>query len=90
MEELWKTEYSIAEFLDPKNFKSYNELKTRLDRVLGLDGGAPKPDTTVEDVKEAPSIPTKEADSAPFGTSSESSEDEDSLSFFQKLADDDD
>lgn len=90
MEELWKTEYSIAEFLDPKNFKSYNELKVKLDRVLGLDGSAPKPNTTVEDVKEAPSIPTKEADSAPFDTSSESSEDEDSLSFFQKLADDDD
>jgi hypothetical protein len=80
MEAVWKSEYSIQEFLDPKNFKSYDELKAKLDKVLGLDGRAPKPDTTAEDVDEAPSIPTKEATAV-------ASDDDDSLSFFQKLAD---
>jgi len=35
LEALWQSEYSLKEFLDPKNFKSYDELKVRLTRVLG-------------------------------------------------------
>jgi len=38
LEKLWKSEYSLKDFLDPKHFKSYDELKTKLNRVLGLDG----------------------------------------------------
>ena len=38
LEALWKAEHSLQEFLDPSNFKSYNELQTKLNRVLGLDG----------------------------------------------------
>ena len=29
LEEIWNTQYSLVEFLDPKNFKSYEELQTR-------------------------------------------------------------
>ena len=39
MEEIWKTEHSLSEFTDPKNFKSYPELKEKLDRVLGIRTG---------------------------------------------------
>ena len=35
MEEIWKTEHSLEEFTDEKNFKTYAELKVKLDRVLG-------------------------------------------------------
>ena len=35
LEALWQSEYSLKEFLDPKNFKAYDELKIRLTRVLG-------------------------------------------------------
>ena len=35
MERVWGEEYSLSEFVDPKNFKTYDELKTRLDIVLG-------------------------------------------------------
>ena len=80
MEELWKSQFSLQDFVDPKNFKSYDDLKVKLDKVLGIDGGAPKPTTTVEDVDDAPEIPTKEAPAA-------SGDDDDGLSFFQKLAD---
>lgn len=31
--------HRLDEFLDVKNFKSYEELKTRMNKVLGLDGG---------------------------------------------------
>jgi hypothetical protein len=35
LEKLWQSEYSLKEFLDKKHFKSYDELKARLDKVLG-------------------------------------------------------
>lgn len=38
LEAIWKKEYSLKEFTDPKNFKPYEQLKTRLDKVLGFDG----------------------------------------------------
>ena len=40
--------YSLEEFVNPKNFKSYDELKKRLNRVLGL-GGSDKPALKVTD-----------------------------------------
>ncbi len=44
MEELWKTEHSLSEFTDPKNFKTYSELKEKLDRVLGITTGTAEKD----------------------------------------------
>lgn len=35
MERIWKSQHSLKAFLDPSNFKSYDELKARLDKVLG-------------------------------------------------------
>lgn len=37
LKELWLKEYSLAEFVAPKQFKSYEELKARLNEVLGVD-----------------------------------------------------
>ena len=34
IEEVWKSAYPLAEFTASTNFKSYEELKTRLDAVL--------------------------------------------------------
>ena len=34
MEKIWNTQYSLKDFTAPSNFKSYDELKTRLDAVL--------------------------------------------------------
>jgi hypothetical protein len=36
LEKVWKQEHSLQEIVDPKNFKSYDELKAKLHRVLGL------------------------------------------------------
>ena len=44
MEEVWKTEHSLSEFTDPKNFKPYTELKEKLDRVLGIQTGTAEKD----------------------------------------------
>jgi hypothetical protein len=35
LESLWKKQHSLKEFIEQKNFKSYEELKKRLDEVLG-------------------------------------------------------
>jgi hypothetical protein len=79
LEAIWKKEYSLKEFLDPSNFKSYDELKSRLDRVLGLDGAAPKPRTTVEQAKASP---VRKAET----TQAAVAEDDDDMAYFSKLA----
>ena len=64
LEALWKKEYSLKEFLDPKHFKSYDVLKAKLDKVLGLDGVAPVSKTKAEDFtpKTSPYLDDEELD----------------------------
>jgi hypothetical protein len=81
LEELWKKEYSLKEFGEKKQFKSYEQLKARLDKVLGVEGNsAPKSKAT-----DSASV-MKEDDDVPFDTSS--TEDED-LDYFKSLANQD-
>jgi hypothetical protein len=49
LEALWKTEFGLKEFLERKNFKSYDQLRQRLDKALGFDGGAPAPKSKAAD-----------------------------------------
>jgi len=76
LESLWKKENSLKEFLDVKHFKSYDALKARLDKVLGLDGVAPvktkAEDTVLTPAKSAPSL----------------DETDDELDYFNSLAED--
>ena len=41
MEAIWKKELSLSEFVAPTQFKTYEELKTRLEYVLGKRGARP-------------------------------------------------
>jgi len=85
LEKIWKSEYSLKEVVDPKNFKSYEVLKARLDKVLGLNGdGTTRPQTTVEQAKTAARTAPKKAEPA----ATDITEDEDDLSYFAKLAED--
>lgn len=38
MEAVWKQSHSLQDVIDPKNFKTYDELKTKMFRVLGISG----------------------------------------------------
>jgi len=49
LEALWKTEFGLKEFLERKNFKSYDQLRQRLDKALGFDGAAPAPKSKAAD-----------------------------------------
>jgi len=97
LERIWKSQHSLQELVDPKNFKSYDELKTKLYRVLALDGGVHAPKTTAEEdepavmdfkpqFKEAAAPEPKREDSSPSWSNDD--DDDDSLSFFKKLAED--
>ena len=88
LEALWKAEHSLQEFLDPSNFKSYNELQTKLNRVLGLDGATvtQSADKAVLD-EVAPAAPSAVA-AAPSTPEVDTEDDDESLSFFKKLAQD--
>jgi hypothetical protein len=77
LEKVWKSEYSLKEYLSDGEFKSYDELKDRLTKVLG----DAKPKTTVEQARSAPKAPVAEPDLS-------ESEDDD-LSYFAKLAEED-
>ena len=81
LEAIWKKEYSLKEFLAPENFKSYDELKSRLDKVLGLDGSPVVAKTTVEQAKAMPRKPAPVAEDAGIA-------DDDDLAYFSKLAED--
>jgi hypothetical protein len=95
MEEIWKQQHSLKEVVDPKNFKTYAELKAKLYKVLGLDGSAHAPmKSTAEDddkemdftpkFKERPAPAQIEASSPAFTPSMD--DDEDTLDFFKSLA----
>ena len=80
---IWKNQYSLQEFLAPTNFKSYDELKKRLDDVLSGTVTASAAAMMDEDVVETPVMKSEPAPSIP---SVEASEEEDTMSYFQKLA----
>ncbi len=42
LEELWKKQYPLNEFIAPNQFKEYDVLKAKLDKVLCLDGSDSK------------------------------------------------
>jgi hypothetical protein len=87
LESIWKGEYSLKDIIDRKNFKSYDDLKRKLNDVMGLSGTpvrATKP--VIEDDEEVPFTDSKPAKKAPAPVV-EDEEDED-LAMFRKLAED--
>lgn len=83
LERIWKSEHSLAEFLDEKNFKSYDVLKARLNVVLNTTDTIQtpsKPQTIKEESK-----PSKTAESS---KSWDDGDDDETMSYFEKLAQD--
>lgn len=42
LEKLWLQQHSLQEFINPKNFKTYEELEAKFNRVMGLNGPTQK------------------------------------------------
>jgi len=91
LEALWGKQHSLKEFTEPTNFKSYDELKTRLNTVLSgtttvgnvtdIQTGQAFDDSPVETIV----VDTKE-EPAPTVSVTSSDEDDDTMSYFEKLA----
>ena len=79
---IWKMQYSLQEFLAPTNFKSYDELKKRLDDVLSGTVTASAASMIDEDVVETPQFKSEPQPTIP----SVEEDDDDTMSYFQKLA----
>ena len=83
LEAVWKKENSLKEFIDADQFKSYDDLKKRLEYVLG----SRRPTTSIEeedtDRGAAEELVTAAVSTPP---SSLNEDDDDALSYFQKLA----
>ncbi len=86
LEEVYGKLYSLTDFQKEENFKDYDELKNKLNRVLtgsGIQG-------TVEKFTPKPKAETAEPVTAPASDEVEvTNEDDETLSYFAKLADDD-
>ena len=93
LEEIWKTQYSLQEFIDPSQFKSYGELKARLEKALALGGGAAAASAIATAADD--NVPWNEPEQAAAPSMPEAKQpaqeedDDDSLSFFEKLAKED-
>ena len=90
LEALWKKQYSLAAVTAADQFKSYDDLKKRLDYVLGAKPATRRVfDEALEDESEGrgsftPDFKSKAPAPAPVASASE--DEDDALSYFQKLA----
>jgi hypothetical protein len=94
MEAIWKKQYSLAELVAPDQFKSYDELKKRLDYVLG-NKGTRRQDAEVADEESTSRGSVRDLDEdlrtelsnlTPSKSSSYDEDEDDTLSYFAKLA----
>ncbi|ABA46978.1 single-stranded DNA binding protein [Synechococcus phage syn9] len=99
LESIWKQAYSLAEFEDAKNFKTYEQLQQRLNLVLGKTAPARRVDPeTFEDESEGFNAPDITPSNKPsWGeevsnfrekavASSPVDDEDDAMSYFAKLA----
>ena len=89
IEEVWKSAYPLSEFTASTNFKSYEELKTRLDAVLS---GSVTVGNVAEEIEDAP-IAAPVVDTTPVDIPDTSiihdmdkENEDDTMDYFQKLA----
>ena len=92
LEGLWKKQYSLAAVTAPDQFKTYDDLEKRLKYVLGKKPTSRYiPDDELEDESEGKyAVAEKtvaQAVSTPAATTTVDSDEDDVLSYFQKLAD---
>ncbi len=79
---IWAKQYPLKPFVDPSNFKSYDELKEKLNRIIM----GTRSTETVETV-DLPQQVNGQVKSTNVVNSKPASEEDDTLSYFSKLAD---
>lgn len=90
LEAVYKKLVPLKEFIDPKNFKSYEELEKKLKEVLGDEALTPEQRAEMEEApapraSKTAAAPKEKAEAAPAPAES-SDEDGENLSYFANLA----
>ena len=81
---MWSKQYSLSAITAPDQFKSYEDLERRLKTVLGQKPvQAPRLDEEVANEE----LPPRPEEQVAATVASASSDEDDALSYFQKLAD---
>ncbi len=85
--------HKLSEFTSPENFKTYDQLKKRLDEVLSGTGAVAKPAAKMAEDEDlgsfaAPVAKSKPAPQAASKPAPMDDDDDDALSYFQKMAQD--
>jgi hypothetical protein len=92
IETIWSGEHSLSDFLDARHFKSYDELKKKLEQVLNATGTSVRAEAADLDKPRSAPAATSSADRVQARAAAKPAveeEDDDSLSYFSKLAADD-
>ena len=79
---IWSKQYPLKAFVDPSNFKTYDELKEKLNRIIM----GTRNTSTVETV-DLPQQTNGKVKKVDVSHSKPASEEDDTLSYFSKLAD---
>ena len=83
LEAIWKSQHSLQEFLDPKNFKTYDVLKARLNLVLANPAKANLPSAGAT---ELPSRSAAQDVKDEIESAGASTDDDEDVAFFTKMA----
>ena len=91
LEGYYNSMHDLTEFTDAKNYKTYDELKTKLDRVLGNQTMTTAAAVSLDTAEPAPVMASMEATSpsetiAPTTAAEMSEDNDDTMSYFAKLA----
>lgn len=86
LEKIWNLQHSLKEFVAPNQFKGYEELTAKFGQVIGGSSSAGKATIADEDTEE--SSFEKKFSSKTKASSFDSGEDEDAMSYFEKLVED--
>ena len=86
LETIYKSLNNLNDFIDPEQFKSYEDLKKRLGYVLGLKGTPKQQDPETIDEEEISYNDSSSKTSSSVSSSSDDEDEEDPMSYFSKLA----
>ena len=87
LEALWNKEYALQELVSPDKFKSYEELKGRLDKVLGRRSTpVASPDPVVAPVEEKVDVSSKPSFTIEKKEEVSTDDDDDVMDYFKRLS----
>jgi len=86
LETVWNSQHALKPFVSASNFKSYDDLKAKLNKVLGAGGVAAATAKKIDDEEVSYQAPKAAPAKKVTAESVNIEEEDDDMSFFQKLA----